>query len=132
MVRCSGPGADNFHINASTGIITTSNNSSLDRERNDSYSLVVMATDGGNRNTTADLTISITDVNDESPKFAHQIFYANISEDASRGTIVRKVTATDLDTGINAQIIYTSTGADAKFYVSRSEGKSVKMCLMLW
>lgn len=124
-------GAENFNINASTGIITTSNNSLLDREKNASYSLDVIATDGGNKNATAPLAISITDVNDEPPRFAQAMYYTNISEDASQGDTVGKVTATDLDTGINGQIIYTSTGADGKFYVSRSTGKSVKIYSMI-
>ena len=52
-----------------------------------------------------------------------QVYYANISEDAARGTTVRRVTATDLDFLIlNKEITYTSTGADAKFYINRATG----------
>lgn len=71
----------------------------------------------------------MTDVNDELPRFSQQVFYANVSEDAARGTIVTRLTATDLDLLIlNKEITYTSTGADAKFYINRATGTSVSQC----
>ena len=75
----------------------------------------------------------MTDVNDELPRFSQQVFYANVSEDAARGTIVTKLTATDLDLLIlNKEITYTSTGADAKFYINRATGMSVShICITL-
>ena len=119
----AGPGSENFVINATTGIITTSANCSLDRERNSSYTLQLKVTDGGGKSSTADLHVKLLDINDEAPRFAQGIYQANISESAQRGAIVTRVTASDLDEGINKEITYTSTGADAKFYISRATGK---------
>ena len=83
----------------------------------------LIASDGGNRTSSVPLVVKITDVNDERPRFSQQVYYANVSEDASRGTIVRRVTATDLDfLVLNKEITYTSTGADAKFYINRATG----------
>ena len=123
-----GPGSDNFEISTATAVITTRYNNTLDRERNDSYHLTLIASDGGNKTSSVPLVIKITDVNDERPRFSQQVYYANVSEDASRGTTVRRVTATDLDfLVLNKEITYTSTGADAKFYINRETGS----CLIL-
>lgn len=118
-----GPGSENFLINATTAVIITRYNNSLDRERNDTYHMTLTASDGRNQTTSVPLLVKITDVNDERPRFSQQVYYANISEDAARGTTVRRVTATDLDFLIlNKEITYTSTGADAKFYINRATG----------
>ncbi|KAJ7358979.1 hypothetical protein OS493_019884 [Desmophyllum pertusum] len=118
-----GHGSDNFKINSTTAVITTRYNSSLDREKNDTYHLTLVATDGGNKTSSVPLVVKITDVNDERPRFSQQVYYANVSENAARGTTVRRVTATDLDLLVlNKEITYTSTGADAKFYINRATG----------
>lgn len=119
----SGSGSSNFVMNASTGIITTSENSSLDRERNSSFFLQIVATDGGGLNSSVPFTINLKDANDEYPQFTDSIFRFNVSEAESRGAILGRVTASDDDEGFNKEIVYTSTGADAKFYISRSTGK---------
>ena len=119
----TGPGSDLFEINSTTAVITSSYNNSLDRERNGTYYLKIRAKDGGNKTSTVPLVVRITDVNDELPRFSQQVYYANVSEDAVRGTTVRRVTATDLDSLVlNKEITYTSTGADAKFYINRATG----------
>ena len=120
---CTGPGSDLFKVNSTTAVITSSYNNSLDRERNGTYYLTIRAKDGGNKTSTLPLVVKITDVNDELPRFSQQVYYANVSEDAVRGTTVRRVTATDLDALVlNKEITYTSTGADAKFYINRATG----------
>ena len=124
---CTGPGSDLFEINSTTAVITSSYNNSLDRERNGTYYLTIRAKDGGNKTSTLPLVVKITDVNDELPRFSQQVYYANVSEDAVRGTTVRRVTATDLDSFVlNKEITYTSTGADAKFYINRATGWSIE------
>ena len=57
-----------FVINLTTGVLRTAN-STLDRETKDIYLMTVVATDGGGRRTGAPLTISVTDVNDQTPRF---------------------------------------------------------------
>ena len=124
---CTDPGSDLFEINSTTAVITSSYNNSLDRERNGTYYLTIRAKDGGNKTSAVPLVVKITDVNDELPRFSQQVYYANVSEDAVRGTTVRRVTATDLDALVlNKEITYTSTGADAKFYINRATGWSIE------
>ena len=85
--------------------------------------MTLVASDGGNKTSSVPLVVKIIDVNDERPQFSQQVYYANVSEDASRGTTVRRVTATDLDfLVLNKEMTYTSTGADAKFYINRATG----------
>ena len=121
----AGPGSELFQINSTTALITTLLNNSLDREANDTYHLILRAMDGGNNTSTVPLTVKVTDVNDERPQFSKQVYYANVSEDAARGTTVTRLTATDLDLLVlNKEITYTSTGADAKFYINRATGQS--------
>lgn len=127
----TGHGSHLFQINSTTATITTRLNDSLDRETNETYHLTLRATDGGNKTSTVPLVVKVTDVNDELPRFSQQVFYANVSEDAARGTIVARLTATDLDLLIlNKEITYTSTGADAKFYINRATGMLVFQCLL--
>ncbi|XP_015749275.1 PREDICTED: protocadherin Fat 4-like, partial [Acropora digitifera] len=121
LFSLEGHGSHLFQINSTTATITTRLNDSLDRETNETYHLTLRATDGGNKTSTVPLVVKVTDVNDELPRFSQQVFYANVSEDAARGTIVARLTATDLDLLIlNKEITYTSTGADAKFYINRA------------
>ncbi|XP_068705618.1 cadherin-23-like isoform X2 [Montipora foliosa] len=118
-----GQGSYLFQINSTTAVITTRISNSLDRETNDSYDLTLIATDGGNKSSTVPLVVTVTDVNDQLPRFSQQVYYANVSEDAARGTMVTRLTATDLDLLVlNKEITYTSTGADAKFYINRATG----------
>lgn len=81
----------------------------LDRETKDFYRLNISARDDGDvaRYGYMQLTISITDVNDEPPTFSPSNYMAEIKERADVGTAVIRVEATDGDIGDNAQIVYT-------------------------
>ena len=80
----------------------------LDRERNDSFQLVLQATDKGNppRADTKTLNITILDSNDQSPEFSKDIYTAEVKENQPAGTFVVNVSATDKDLGTNAEIRY--------------------------
>lgn len=53
------------------------------------------------------LTIRVTDVNDNAPKFELPDYQAhNVDEDIPLGTSILKVKATDSDSGTNAEIVY--------------------------
>lgn len=53
------------------------------------------------------MTIRVTDVNDNAPKFELPDYQAhNVDEDISLGTSILKVKATDADSGANAEIEY--------------------------
>lgn len=81
----------------------------LDREREPSLQLVLTALDGGTPVRSASLPVRITvlDANDNAPTFNQSLYRARVLEDASPGTRVVQVRATDLDEGPNGEIIYS-------------------------
>ena len=89
--------------------------SPLDRERFASYNITVTAKDGGNPslNTSKQVFVSVTDINDEVPTFTKQSYSASISEFAQNGSTVYHVTAIDSDEGINGQILYSILSGNA-------------------
>uniref|UniRef100_A0A672KG45 Protocadherin-7-like n=1 Tax=Sinocyclocheilus grahami TaxID=75366 RepID=A0A672KG45_SINGR len=80
----------------------------LDREARDSYELVLRVRDGGNppRSSQALLRVSITDVNDNSPRFERAVYEAEMPENTPPGTPVLQVRAADRDVGVNGQVEY--------------------------
>uniref|UniRef100_A0A7N8Y9H5 Cadherin 22 n=1 Tax=Mastacembelus armatus TaxID=205130 RepID=A0A7N8Y9H5_9TELE len=96
-------------IPQSLGIIMTAV-ADLDRETQDRYELVVKATDmagqmGGLSGSTT-VTIVITDVNDNPPRFPQKMYQFSVSEGAPVGTPVGRVIATDADMGENTDMTY--------------------------
>ncbi|CAL4102728.1 unnamed protein product, partial [Meganyctiphanes norvegica] len=55
----------------------------------------------------AKINIYITDVNDNFPKFIRQPYHGQISEGATIGTQVIRISATDEDEGLNGDVVYT-------------------------
>ncbi|KAK2544695.1 protocadherin gamma-B5-like protein [Columba livia] len=88
----------------------------LDREREPSLRLVLMALDGGDppRSGTAQLCINVTDANDNAPVFAQDRYRASLREDAPPGSTVLNVSASDADSGTNARITYVFGQMPAK------------------
>ncbi|XP_062044946.1 protocadherin gamma-B2 isoform X15 [Lepus europaeus] len=80
----------------------------LDREQQSSLLLVLTAVDGGDPvlSGTAQIHIKVTDANDNAPVFSQDVYKVSLRENVPRGTSVVKVTATDRDEGINAEITY--------------------------
>ena len=117
------PPGDEFTINPQTGAITTSI-STLDREERDFYSITVQARDGGGRVGTAQLSITITDINDKRPTFIADTQMLNLDrtlmEDFPVGGHIVDVIATDDDAGVNALLTYTITNGDGYFQINSS------------
>ncbi|CRK91477.1 CLUMA_CG005143, isoform A [Clunio marinus] len=67
---------------------------------------------------TATLTVSITDVNDNFPQFDQESYTATVSEIASPGQFVTAITATDVDSGVfgDQGIRYMLNGTDAELF----------------
>lgn len=84
-------------------------NGLLDRETTSAYSLVIEALDGGSPPLRGRMTVNITiqDVNDNPPIFNQSSYSATIPENATIGTSVLQVFATDNDNGDNGQVEYT-------------------------
>nr|XP_019594561.1 PREDICTED: protocadherin gamma-B2-like [Rhinolophus sinicus] len=81
----------------------------LDRERQSAHLLVLTAVDGGDpaRTGTTQISIQVTDANDNPPVFSQDVYKVSLRENVPPGTSVLKVTATDQDEGINAEITYS-------------------------
>ena len=82
---------------------------SLDREHQSSYTLTVTAVDSGNPPLSArkTFTVYVTDTNDNPPRFAQPVYYADIQEIVPPGSSVIQLVAVDGDNGNNSMIRYT-------------------------
>ncbi|XP_066848853.1 cadherin-19 isoform X4 [Anser cygnoides] len=101
-----------FSVEPKTGVIRMA--SQMDRETKDQYLVIIQAKDmvgqAGAFSATATVTINLSDMNDNPPKFEERLYYLNVSEDASVGTTVGKIMAEDSDTGENAAMNYFIEG----------------------
>ena len=68
--------------------------------------LIIEASSGSLRGYTL-VNVTIKDINDNSPRFAQDSYYASVQEDVTIGTTVTQVLATDFDSGSNRQITYS-------------------------
>ncbi|XP_068085237.1 fat-like cadherin-related tumor suppressor homolog [Anabrus simplex] len=98
-----------FRLNPDTGMLYTAVR--LDAEQKAFYSLTVSAIDQGNAGTrkqsSAKVTITVTDTNDNDPLFDTPELMVWVDENEPSGTSVTKVTARDKDSGENAYISYS-------------------------
>lgn len=80
----------------------------LDRETQSSYTVELVATDGGNphRSGSTKITIKVTDFNDNSPVFDQNSFSVSLPEDAPVGTVILDLNAVDADEGLNGEVLY--------------------------
>ncbi|XP_032885700.1 protocadherin gamma-C5-like [Amblyraja radiata] len=80
----------------------------LGRELQSSFRLALTATDGGipQRSGTAQILITVVDINDNPPVFDHDIYRGSVKENTPQGMLVMKVNAIDLDEGPNAELAY--------------------------
>lgn len=104
----SGNELNHFRLDCTPSFDIVRVNGILDREEIGKYNLTVVATDKGSppRTATAFLIIHVNDVNDHEPVFEKSEYSAILSELAPPGTYVAGITATDEDSGVNAQIYY--------------------------
>nr|XP_056718963.1 cadherin-8 isoform X1 [Euleptes europaea] len=98
-----------FSVEPHTAIIKTAL-SNMDREAKEEYFVVIQAKDmgghmGGLSGTTT-VTITLTDVNDNPPKFAQSLYHFSVLEDIAIGDPIGRVKANDLDIGENARSFY--------------------------
>ncbi|KAM9343857.1 protocadherin-8 [Pholidichthys leucotaenia] len=80
----------------------------LDRETQSSYTVELVATDGGSprRSGSTKITIKVTDFNDNSPVFDQNSFSVSLPEDAPVGTVILDLNAVDADEGLNGEVVY--------------------------
>ena len=91
----------------------------LDRETMSSYSFDAVATDAclyGPRSQTVRVDVRILDVNDNSPRFTQNIYSVDIRPDHPVSGLIRAVSATDADVGLNARITYLLADDDSTYF----------------
>uniref|UniRef100_A0A8C1NNH8 Cadherin, EGF LAG seven-pass G-type receptor 2 n=1 Tax=Cyprinus carpio TaxID=7962 RepID=A0A8C1NNH8_CYPCA len=121
-----------FTINNSTGWIVVA--SELDRESVDFYSFGVEARDHGApaMSSSASISMTILDVNDNNPEFTQKAYYMRLNEDASIGTSVVTVSAVDQD--INSVVTYQISSGNTRnrfSITSQSGGGLITLALPL-
>uniref|UniRef100_A0A668AZ89 Cadherin 24 n=1 Tax=Myripristis murdjan TaxID=586833 RepID=A0A668AZ89_9TELE len=103
-------GQQYFSVDPQTGILRTAV-PDMDRETQDQYLVVLQAKDmgghlGGLSGTTT-VTVMLTDVNDNPPRFTQSMWSFSVSELAIPGAEVGRISASDADLGDNAKLEYT-------------------------
>ncbi|XP_067153132.1 protocadherin-23 [Apteryx mantelli] len=100
----------------------------LDRESRDLYALRLLATDGGAPPLSAEepLLLRVADLNDEAPAFPQPHYRAAVSEAASPGTAVLRLSAVDADEpgSANAEVRYALEGDPAALALLRIDARS--------
>ncbi|XP_051276283.1 LOW QUALITY PROTEIN: protocadherin Fat 4 [Dicentrarchus labrax] len=109
-----------FSINPNTGDITISR--PLNREDTDHYIVKVSAHDSG-WTVSTDVTIFITDINDNAPRFSRPSYYLDYPELTEVGSLVTQVSATDPDEGFNGKIFYFIRSQSEYFRINASSGE---------
>ncbi|KAM3624275.1 uncharacterized protein V6R79_021361 [Siganus canaliculatus] len=110
-----------FVIDSETGELKTLQ--PLDREDQDKYMFKMRAVDGGGRYCEADIQITVEDVNDNPPQFSADPYTFTVFENTETGTYVAKLLASDMDTGLNGDILYSLLdSADGFFSIDEHTG----------
>uniref|UniRef100_A0A8C7XD02 Cadherin domain-containing protein n=1 Tax=Oryzias sinensis TaxID=183150 RepID=A0A8C7XD02_9TELE len=108
-----------FSIDFRTGWITVER--ILDREAQDHYVLKIHANDSV-WSVSTDVTIIISDVNDNNPTFIDIFFTAVLTETNVEDVFVLQVLATDADLGLNSDILYIIDSPNEEFWINSSSG----------
>ncbi|CAG5122528.1 unnamed protein product, partial [Candidula unifasciata] len=113
-----------FSINTRSGALVLT--SELDREKVSNYTLAIEARDGGSSPKSAhqNLTILITDANDNAPVFTQSQYNATVAEDVEVGHSLMRIHATDLDKSLNGAVRYFIIGGEGShdFHLDMSSG----------
>ena len=97
----------NFMINSDTGDIMAMK--SFDREEKEFYEFHVLAVDGGEEPQTATATVSLTilDVNDNTPRFIQSYYEFEVAENQPKGLSIGDFIAEDPDSDANGIVTYS-------------------------
>ena len=111
-----------FSINSNNGTILVTN--TLDRETQDFYMLTILLQDNGVPSLANETVVNVTilDRNDNAPVFENTPYTFSVSENASIDTIVDNISVTDPDSGVNADITCTLSGAGSAQFSLSAEG----------
>ncbi|XP_073505804.1 protocadherin gamma-C5-like isoform X29 [Phyllobates terribilis] len=81
----------------------------LDREETPQYTIELTASDLGSPPLycKTSVTLGVSDINDNAPVFTQSTYNAFIKENSDPGTLLCTVSATDLDEGVNSDLVYS-------------------------
>ncbi|XP_064190212.1 cadherin-10-like [Anguilla rostrata] len=104
-----------FSVEPDTGVIRTAL-PNMNRENREHFQVVIQAKDmagqmGGLSGTTT-VNITLSDVNDNPPRFPQSVYQFSVLESAETGSPVGRIKATDADIGVNAEMDYSVIGGD--------------------
>ncbi|XP_021169321.2 protocadherin gamma-A4 [Fundulus heteroclitus] len=122
-----GPSSELFDLNSKTGRLTV--RGQLDYEEKQMYELKVLAADRGavSLSTQCNVVVRVEDVNDNQPEIDITSLSSRIKEDAAPGTVVALMGVTDLDSGVNGQVV-CSLSEDLPFDLKPSpDGQSYSL-----
>uniref|UniRef100_A0A8C6UHK3 Cadherin 7 n=1 Tax=Neogobius melanostomus TaxID=47308 RepID=A0A8C6UHK3_9GOBI len=125
-----------FSVEPKTGVIRTAL-PNMDRETRDQYVLVIQAKDmvgqmGGLSGTTS-VTVTLTDVNDNPPRFPHKNYQYTVQESLPVQSVVARFKAADADIGSNAEMDYRIMDGDGpgQFNITTDEDSQDGVLLLL-
>ncbi len=105
-----------------TGAVVTTQ--TLDREAVSTIEFAVSVRDGGQpqRSSQVGVTLSVLDVNDNAPVFSQPTYFTQLVETAPVDTSILQVSASDGDSGLNAEISYRLLPEVAQLSLNPSTG----------
>lgn len=119
------PEGEYFSIETTSGLVQIAQ--PLDRGLKARNSLTVQAFDLGTPplSSTAHLHILVVDVNDNPPEFSSRSYHAQVPEDAPVGAEVTRMSATLLEDGVRANVVYSIIAGNefGKFMIEPQTGK---------
>ena len=112
----------NAFIRVILGVVT--NKQRLDYESSPEFNLTVVAHDTGipSLSSTAEVKVTLINVNDQSPVFTSKVYDSRIAEHSPEGTAILTVSASDGDAGSFGLITYSLTGENAKYFSIDASG----------
>lgn len=115
-------GTNFFEVDNRSGVLTI--RTQLDREMVATIQFVVMVMDGGDPPLSSQVSVMVTllDANDQVPQFSQGSYITQLVETTPPGTSVLQLSATDSDTGTNAELMYALSPITAEFTINSTTG----------
>ena len=108
-----------FSIDPVTGLIRARAHL-IDRETNEVFNILVTARDSGegiSLYSSTNVSVYITDINDNPPLFTDTSFTLYVYENASVDTVIHSFIVTDSDDGVNAELTYDIAGTGKESFL---------------
>ncbi|KAJ8953096.1 hypothetical protein NQ318_013438 [Aromia moschata] len=111
-----------FHIDSSTGVVTTS--TVFDYEQRNRYNFIVKATDVGGKSSTVKVRVEIEGKDEFHPQFTERTYKLTLATSVVLpvGYVVGHVVATDRDKGPDGRVVYQLTTQHSYFKINRTTG----------